>query len=494
MESIFLSHPQQQQQQQQSYQNDEDPDVLAEDNTRPSLPEDFPNFRDFQIEKMVLYFRVVTDGSEQRLRLGFKCKLCGEVFNKTMQLLGHIRKHFEENHICKDCGKYFFDTNKLLIHKRAKHTQPLKCQLGCLSYTTSNIKCLQTHYLRHHCIKIRPKDMKKMEETLIPQSRPTGSEIKTKSQREAIADQQRSLPEVQQVQQSKPGIEDDEADEVDDQDVDQDEDEFDEPEDYGQTVECCVCDVYIPTEEDLKVHEQTHSSPYTCKICFTVYEQLADARSHYDAHEKTQVMQNPVQLQTVTLTPAVSLQQQSQPASIPIVTSSGQHQAPNMTTMLIMHNGTPMLVPVQTFDSSQLVQAFPSHTIPTQITAQPATGATTITPITTAWPINHLLPVNNQIEIIPIHPAQNMAAGGPTLNQIPIQNIINVKQDHPQAAGGPGIVITPVTTLDQQHYLRQQQALQALQAQLQLQQQQQQLQLRQQQQLQQQQQQYQPQT
>nr|XP_029714991.1 zinc finger protein with KRAB and SCAN domains 7-like [Aedes albopictus] len=481
MESIFVNHPQQQQ-----AQLDEDPDVLAEDNTRPSLPEDFPNFRDFQIEKMVLYFRVVTDGSEQRLRLGFKCKLCGEVFNKTMQLLGHIRNHFEDNHICKDCGKYFFDTNKLLIHKRAKHTQPLKCQLGCLSYTTSNIKCLQTHYLRHHCIKIRPKDMKKMEDVVSPQQyRLTTmgtSESKTKTQREALADQQRSLSHaVQRSQQSKPPeTEDDEVDDAEDQDVDQDEDEeFDEPEDYGQTVECCVCDVYIPTEEDLKVHEQTHSSPYTCKICFTVYDQLADARSHYDAHEKTQVMQNPVQLQTVTYTPAVSIQHQPQQASVPIVATScqQQQQAPNMTTMLIMHNGTPMLVPVQTFDSSQLVQAYPTHTIPTQLSAQPtvATGATTITPITTAWPINHLLPVNNQIEIIPIHPAQTVGGGAhpaTTLNPIPIQSCV------PQAAGAAsgGIVITPVTTIDQHHYLRQQQALQA---QLQLQQQQQ-LQLRQQ--------------
>ncbi|XP_062551690.1 zinc finger and BTB domain-containing protein 40-like [Armigeres subalbatus] len=461
MDSIYV--------QQQPLPHDEDPDVLAEDNTRPSLPEDFPNFRDFQIEKMVLYFRVVTDGTEQRLRLGFKCKLCGEVFNKTMQLLGHIRNHFEDNHICKDCGKYFFDTNKLLIHKRAKHTQPLKCQLGCLSYTTSNFKCLQTHYLRSHCIKIRSKDMKKMEESPTPPYRQSSNESKTKMQRETIADQQRSLSVVQTVQQSSPEVEDEDDDEAEDHD----EDEFDEPEDYGQTVECCVCDVYIPTEEDLKVHEQTHSSPYTCKICFTVYDQLSDARNHYDAHEKTQVMQNPVQLQTVTLTPAVTIQHQAQPAPIPIATTSGQQQAaPNMTTMLIMHNGTPMLVPVQTFDSSQLVQAFPTHSMPAQISAQPAPGTTTITPITTAWPINHLLPVNNQIEIIPIHSAQSAAAAGPsqavTLNQIPIQN-----------AGNGGIVLTPVTTIDQHHYLRQQQALQAQfqqQQQLQLRQQQQQLQ------------------
>lgn len=343
-----------------------------------------------------------------------------------------------------------------------------------------------------------------MEETLGTLYRQSGNESKVKMQREIIADQQRSLPVTQQIQPVEP--EEDEEDETEEQEPEQDDDEFDEPEDYGQTVECCVCDVYIPSEDDLRVHEETHCSPYTCKICFSAYEQLDDARNHYESHEKTQVMQNPVQLQTVTLTPAVSIHHQHQPTSIPIATSSGQpQQAPTMTTMLIMHNGTPILIPVQTFDSSQLVPAFPSHTVPAQINAQPTAGTTTITPITTAWPINHLLPVNNQIEIIPIHPAQNAAAAGgshqtATLNQIgtgqaiSLQNIINLKQDHHQPANNGGIVITPVTTIDQHHYLRQQQALQA---QLQLQQQQQ-LQLRQQQQQQQhqllQQQQYQPQS
>ncbi|XP_053697780.1 uncharacterized protein LOC128744649 [Sabethes cyaneus] len=464
---------------------DDDPDILAEDNTRPSLPEDFPNFRDFQIEKMVQHFRVVTDGSVQRLRLGFKCKLCNEVFNKTMQLLGHIRKHFEDNHSCRDCGKYFFDTNKLHIHKRAKHTQALKCQLGCPSYTTSNIKCLQSHYLRYHCIKIRPREMKKMEETLVGRS---GHLSKFRIRREEIADQQRALSTAQVFEKADVEEQDQEVEtrtEIDD-------DDFDEPEDYGQTVECCVCDVYIPSEDDLRVHEETHSSPYVCKICLTAFEQLDDARDHYDSHEKTQVMQNPLQVQSISLSPAI-LQQPQLQTSIPvntITTQSQQHNpTPNITTMIVMHNGNPILIPVQTFDSSQLVPAFQQHSVPAQITTQPAT---TITPITAAWPINQLLPVNNQIEIIPIHsthqagnpPTGTNAAGalnpiGPPAGAIPIQNIINIKQEHgpPTAAhvqhnAGGGIVITPITALDQ-NFLRQQQQ-QALHAQIQMQQQQQQ--------------------
>ncbi|XP_058450867.1 zinc finger protein ZFP2-like [Malaya genurostris] len=449
---------------------DDDPDVLAEDNTRPSLPEDFPNFRDFQIEKMVQHFRVVTDGSEQRLRLGFKCKLCNEVFNKTMQLLGHIRNHFEDNHSCRDCGKYFFDTNKLNIHKRAKHTQALKCQLGCPSYTTSNLKCLQTHYLRYHCLKIRPREMKKMEEKLNPAIRPDNPVEKQRVHRVQIVDQQRSLPAAQEPEEEN-------AEELE-QDTafkpDLEEDDFDEPEDYGQTVECCVCDVYIPTEEDLRLHEETHNSPFVCKICFNAFEQLDDARDHYDAHEKTQVMQSPIQIQSINISPAI-VQQQIHQTSIPVTAVASQHHnpTPSMATMIVMHNGTPILIPVQTFDSSQLVPAFPQQQIPPQAT----TTATTITPITTAWPINQLLPVNNQIEIIPIHSASPAAAGSCSAGQaIPIQNFINLKPDHNSATNnGGGIVITPITALDQ-NYLRQQQQQQQQQvmqqAQIHLQQQQ----------------------
>ncbi|XP_055595163.1 ras-interacting protein RIP3-like [Uranotaenia lowii] len=491
---------------QQQQQSNEDPNQLAEDNTRPSLPEDFPNFRDFQIVKMVQYFRVVTDGTEQRLRLGFKCKLCNEVFNKTMQLLGHIRNHFEENHSCRDCGKYFFDTNKLHIHKRAKHTQALKCQMGCPSYTTSNIKCLQTHYLRYHCLKIRPREMKKLEETLGSMVRQGGNEDKIRMQREQIVDQFRALTPVphhpiqqqtnpaeqQQSQQVKAEQCEEEEDAEDaDGDGEPDEDDFDEPDD-GQTVECCVCDVYIPSDEDLRVHEATHSSPYTCKICMTAFNQLEDARQHYEAHEKPQVIQQPpapTQIKTITLSPAFNTVVQTNPAlqSAMATTTAHFQPTPNVTTMLIMHNGTPMLVPVQTFDSSQLVPAFQPQTIPTtqQINQQPGMPTTTITPITTAWPINQLLPVNNQIEIIPIHAAgqpgnpTTISSQPPHVHQtqtIPVHNIIN---SHP---GGPGtgIVITPVTTLDHQqallrHHQQQQQQQQQQQAihvaQLQLQQQ-----------------------
>ncbi|XP_058814999.1 zinc finger protein 865-like [Topomyia yanbarensis] len=447
---------------------EEDPDVLAEDNTRPSFPEDFPNFRDFQIEKMVQHFRVVTDGSEQRLRLGFKCKLCNEVFNKTMQLLGHIRNHFEDNHSCRDCGKYFFDTNKLNIHKRAKHTQALKCQLGCPSYTTSNLKCLQTHYLRYHCLKIRPREMKKMEDKLGPIIRSS----KIRIQRDQIIDEQRSIEAAQEIEEET--SEEQEQDSSSKPDLD--EDDFDEPEDYGQTVECCVCDVYIPTEDDLRLHEETHTSPYVCKICFTAFEQLDDARDHYDAHEKTQVMQNPVPIQSINISPTI-MQPQVHQTSIPVTAVTSQHHnpTPNITTMIVMHNGTPILIPIQTFDSSQLVPAFPQQTVPSPAAT---TTATTITPITTAWPINQLLPVNNQIEIIPIHTAQpvSTATGTCTAGQaIPIQNFINLKHDHNSAVNpGGGIVITPITALDQ-NYLRQQQQQQVIQqAQIQLHQQQQQ--------------------
>lgn len=466
----------------------EDPDALAEDNTRPSLPEDFPNFRDFQIEKMVQHFRVVTDGSEQRLRLGFKCKLCNEVFNKTMQLLGHIRNHFEDNHSCRDCGKYFFDTNKLNIHKRAKHTQALRCQLGCPSYTTSNIKCLQTHYLRYHCVKVRPREMKKMDAlgTLFRVSE--DSEPKIRIRRGQLADEQRDfsgieqqLPVAQQLTQiniqqvvqeveeeEEEGEEEEEDEEIEEEaelaseeqadlEPEPEEDEFDELDDSEQPVECCVCDVYIPNEETLREHEETsHASPYSCKICSSAFEQLEDARSHYETHEKLPVLQSPTQIQTITLAPGQHLQQ----TAIPIVAASSHHQqhqqqapTPTVTTMIIMHNGQPVLVPVQTFDSSQLLPAFPAQQ-PQQTQHQhPPPGTATLTPITTAWPISQLMPVQNQIEIIPIH----SAAGAHHQQAIPIQNIINVRHEPATQSQAGGIVITPID----QNYLRHQQALQA---------------------------------
>uniref|UniRef100_A0A182QG77 C2H2-type domain-containing protein n=1 Tax=Anopheles farauti TaxID=69004 RepID=A0A182QG77_9DIPT len=143
------------------------PDYQESDKTRPSNAEDFPNFRDFQIVKMVQHFRVVTDGSQEQLRLGFKCKTCGVTFNKTMQLLGHIRLHFEDEHTCRECGKYFFDPNKLQIHIKAKHTiNLLKCQLGCPRYSTGSFKCLQLHYERYHYVKIRMRELRKMDEAI----------------------------------------------------------------------------------------------------------------------------------------------------------------------------------------------------------------------------------------------------------------------------------------------------------------------------------------
>nr|XP_040237977.2 uncharacterized protein LOC120958949 [Anopheles coluzzii] len=145
----------------------DDQDYQESDKTRASNAEDFPNFRDFQIVKMVQHFRVVTDGSQEQLRLGFKCKTCGTTFNKTMQLLGHIRLHFEDEHTCRDCGKYFFDPNKLQVHIKAKHTiNMLKCQLGCPRYSTPSFKCLQLHYERFHFVKIRMRELRKMDEAI----------------------------------------------------------------------------------------------------------------------------------------------------------------------------------------------------------------------------------------------------------------------------------------------------------------------------------------
>lgn len=252
------------------------------------------------------------------------------------------------------------------------------------------------------------------------------------------------------------------SEEQGDAEPEQEEDEFDELDDYEQPVECCVCDVYIPNEEVLREHEEvSHASPYSCKICSSAFEQLEDARSHYETHEKVPVVQSPTQIQTITLTPGQHLQQ----TTIPIVTTSGHHQqqqqhqpqtnpTPTVTTMIIMHNGTPVLVPVQTFDSSQLVPAFPSHQPPQA--QQPPPGTATLTPITTAWPIGQsFLPVQNQIEIIPIHSAAG-ASTHQAQTAIPIQNIINVRHE-PGTPQTGGIVITPID----QNYLRHQQALQA---------------------------------
>lgn len=247
------------------------------------------------------------------------------------------------------------------------------------------------------------------------------------------------------------------------------EDEFDELDDYEQPVECCVCDVYISNEEILREHEEvSHASPYSCKICSSAFEQLEDARTHYETHEKIPVLQSAPQIQTITLTPGQHLQQ----TTIPIQHQQQTNPTPTMTTMIIMHNGTPVLVPVQTFDSSQLVPAaFPSHQPPQAQAAPP--GTATLTPITTAWPIGQsFLPVQNQIEIIPIHQAAAATAG-----TAPIQNIINLRHHDPGATATThqGIVITPID----QNYLRHQQALQAqlhLQQQIQQAQQQQQYQ------------------
>uniref|UniRef100_A0A182MGE7 C2H2-type domain-containing protein n=1 Tax=Anopheles culicifacies TaxID=139723 RepID=A0A182MGE7_9DIPT len=483
-------------------------DYQESDKTRASNAEDFPNFRDFQIVKMVQHFRVVTDGSQEQLRLGFKCKTCGVTFNKTMQLLGHIRLHFEDEHTCRECGKYFFDPSKLQIHIKAKHTiNMLKCQLGCPRYSSPSFKCLQLHYERYHLVKIRMRELRKMDEA-IRNGGTVMTEIISKKQRrrqgpatdllrsassgedsqglegqfeeEAEEPQQEqplhqeqeqlSLQQIQQQQQQPPQqiqlqqiqiqapqliqhhhqlaqlpqqqyvIQAVEPIEEEDDGFDDDDDgsekimseHTEENALYDDQMQCCVCGAIFEDEQQLEMHENSHTAPLECSFCSMTFLQLSDIRQHYQSRHLAvsrpsqyviahpsgslvqqqalhQIVHNPHQLQQEQQQQQQQAQQLQQTAQFIPSASNGA-----MTTMLVMQNG--MLIPVHAIDSAQLTAVNPYQH------QQTATPTTTLAPIAQgsqiAWPItatpiattpqhHHqqqiLPPVHNQIEIIPLH-------------------------------------------------------------------------------------------
>ncbi|EDO63584.1 AGAP008134-PA, partial [Anopheles gambiae str. PEST] len=387
----------------------DDQDYQESDKTRASNAEDFPNFRDFQIVKMVQHFRVVTDGSQEQLRLGFKCKTCGTTFNKTMQLLGHIRLHFEDEHTCRDCGKYFFDPNKLQVHIKAKHTiNMLKCQLGCPRYSTPSFKCLQLHYERFHFVKIRMRELRKMDEAIRNGGTVMTQIISKKQQRKQL----RTLEALRSGSsgEDSQGAEDDGYDDDDDGSEKVLSETAEENALYDDQMQCCVCGAIFEEEQQLEQHENSHTAPLECSFCSMTFLQLPDIRAHYQARH--QAISRPSQ-QYVIAHPSGSLVQQK------LYTKSAANGA--MTTMLVMQNG--MLIPVHAIDSAQLtaVNPYQHQQAPT----------TTLTPIAQspqiAWPItatpiatthhHHqqqqiLPPVHNQIEIIPLHSSPQAGGGG----------------------------------------------------------------------------------
>ncbi|XP_049279823.1 putative uncharacterized protein DDB_G0268364 [Anopheles funestus] len=500
-------------------------DYQEADKTRASNPEDFPNFRDFQIVKMVQHFRVVTDGTEQQLRLGFKCKTCGVTFNKTMQLLGHIRLHFEDEHTCRECGKYFFDPSKLQIHIKAKHTiNELKCQLGCPRYSSPSFKCLQLHYERYHFVKIRMRELRKMDEA-IRNGGTVMTEIIPKKQRrrqfhatdllrstssgedsqglegpfeeDAAEQQQQEEQPVQQEQeqqqeeqgqpppqtiqqQQHPPPQQIQLQQIQIQApqliqhhhqlsqlpqhqqqyviqtveaVEEEDDGFDDDDDgsekimsepgaeenaiYDDQMQCCVCGAIFEDEQQLEMHENSHTAPLECSFCSMTFLQLPDIRQHYQSRHQAvsrpsqyviahpggslvqqqalhQIVHNPHQLQQEQQQP----QQLQQTAQFIPSASNGA-----MTTMLVMQNG--MLIPVHAIDSAQLtaVNPYQHQTTPTTTLAPIAQGSQIAWPIT-ATPIaatqhhhHHqqqiLPPVHNQIEIIPLHTSPTAGGSAP---------------------------------------------------------------------------------
>uniref|UniRef100_A0A182K1Z2 C2H2-type domain-containing protein n=1 Tax=Anopheles christyi TaxID=43041 RepID=A0A182K1Z2_9DIPT len=499
---------------------DDDQDYQESDKTRASNPEDFPNFRDFQIVKMVQHFRVVTDGSQEQLRLGFKCKTCGITFNKTMQLLGHIRLHFEDEHTCRDCGKYFFDPNKLQIHIKAKHTiNMLKCQLGCPRYSTPSFKCLQLHYERFHFVKIRMRELRKMDEAIRNGGTVMTQIISKKHRRKQLRslDLLRSGSSGEDSQGAEGPYEAEEEEEEEDTEMQQEEEQAGEEEDaeeeqqlhqqpqtqqpqqqlqpqiqlqqihiqqpqliqhhhqlqpqqqqyviqtvepaaeeeddgyeddddgsekvmsetaeenalYDDQMQCCVCGAIFEEEQQLELHENSHTAPLECSFCSQTFMQLSDVREHYQQRHQAvsrpsqyviahpsgslvqqqalhQIVHNPHQLQHEQQ-PHQQMQQTAQ--FIPSASNGA------MTTMLVMQNG--MLIPVHAIDSAQLTAVNPYQ--------HQATTAPTLTPIAQssqiAWPITAtpianaqhqqiLPPVHNQIEIIPLHTSPTAPGGG----------------------------------------------------------------------------------
>uniref|UniRef100_A0A182SU49 C2H2-type domain-containing protein n=1 Tax=Anopheles maculatus TaxID=74869 RepID=A0A182SU49_9DIPT len=354
-------------------------DYQEADKTRASNPEDFPNFRDFQIVKMVQHFRVVTDGSQEQLRLGFKCKTCGVTFNKTMQLLGHIRLHFEDEHTCRDCGKYFFDPSKLQIHIKAKHTiSMLKCQLGCPRYSAPSFKCLQLHYERFHYVKIRMRELRKMDEAIRnggtvmteivskkqrrkqlyatdllrsassgedsqgaegPYEEETEEQSPPEQQMEPQPIQQPQQPiQLQQIQIQQPQLMQhqlqpqhhqyviqtvesvEEEDDGFDDDDDGSEKIMSEPQEenalYDDQMQCCVCGAIFEEESQLEMHENSHTAPLECSFCGMTFLQLSDVRQHYQSRH--QAVSRPSS-QYVIAHPSGSLvqqQQQQQPQAL----------------------------------------------------------------------------------------------------------------------------------------------------------------------------------
>uniref|UniRef100_A0A182JMD0 C2H2-type domain-containing protein n=1 Tax=Anopheles atroparvus TaxID=41427 RepID=A0A182JMD0_ANOAO len=266
--------------------------------TRPSNAEDFPNFRDFQIVKMVKHFYVITDGSKQQLRLGFKCKTCSVTFNKTMQLLGHIRLHFEDEHMCRDCGKYFFDPKKLKIHVRAKHSLAtvLRCQLGCEMFRTPSFKALQMHYERYHFVKIRMRELRKMEDAvrnggtvmtqlvnLKPKPHRDGppvefrlpsSDEESQDPHEVAATDDGRLGQVETNPTPREAVEEDAEEEADSREGSMTV-ELPEDERVYDHMQCCVCGAIFGNEQQLETHVNSHTAPFECSFCSTAAQLAA---------------------------------------------------------------------------------------------------------------------------------------------------------------------------------------------------------------------------
>uniref|UniRef100_A0AAG5DBU5 C2H2-type domain-containing protein n=1 Tax=Anopheles atroparvus TaxID=41427 RepID=A0AAG5DBU5_ANOAO len=477
--------------------------------TRPSNAEDFPNFRDFQIVKMVKHFYVITDGSKQQLRLGFKCKTCSVTFNKTMQLLGHIRLHFEDEHMCRDCGKYFFDPKKLKIHVRAKHSLAtvLRCQLGCEMFRTPSFKALQMHYERYHFVKIRMRELRKMEDAvrnggtvmtqlvnLKPKPHRDGppvefrlpsSDEESQDPHEVAASDDGRLGQVETNPTPREAVEEDAEEEADSREGSMTV-ELPEDERVYDHMQCCVCGAIFGNEQQLETHVNSHTAPFECSFCSTAFAELAEIRVHYEnKHQVTvktpqfiftnspqpqmqhaswqQIVQSPQQQQPQVhhqqqqQHQIIHQQQQQQQQQIQHCTPTAQFipSASNgaMTTMLVMQNG--MLIPVHAIDSAQLAAVNPYQ----------QTTATTLTPIgqntQIAWPItatpitaNHhhhhqlpqtqqiLPPVQNQIEIIPLH-----GPAGTTTTTSPHGIITAIAPQHQQLQqmqGQPQQTLTPI--------------------------------------------------
>ncbi|KFB46425.1 AGAP008134-PA-like protein [Anopheles sinensis] len=407
--------------------------------TRPSNAEDFPNFRDFQIVKMVKHFLVITDGSKQQLRLGFKCRTCGQTFNKTMQLLGHIRLHFEDEHTCRNCGKYFFDPNKLQIHVKAKHTVAtvVKCQLGCDSFQTPSYKSMQMHYERYHCVKIRMRELRKMDDAIRNGGTVMTQLVSLKPKRKRVHTplEVRGPPssgEESQESAEAAGTGDstsepmelvavlNQADEEDDVEEEIEQHEalinFEQPEDERvyDDMQCCVCGAIFGNELQLEMHENSHTTPFECSFCSMAFRELAEIRVHYQhKHQdagKTPHAQlaavNPYQQTTAaTLTPIQQNTQIAWPITATPITTNQHH----------LQQAQQILPPVQ-----NQIEIIPLHSGPpagTSTAGSPHGIITTIAPQHQHMQqVHHAQP--QQTTLAPIHislkdASGNVISGGP---------------------------------------------------------------------------------